>query len=74
MRSTRKRAVVALIAVAALGLAAACGTSKSSDNGGSSEPKLDNKALDSVVNPSDAEGWHPQDGPRRRLGRQLRPR
>src|SRR3954447_6664522 len=56
MRSTRKRAAVALIAVAALGLAAACGTSKSSDNGGSSEPKLDNKALDSVVNASDQKG------------------
>jgi peptide/nickel transport system substrate-binding protein len=56
MRSTRKRAAVALIAVAALGLAAACGTSKSSDSGGGSEPKLDNKALDSVVNPSDQKG------------------
>jgi len=47
---------VALIAVAALGLAAACGTSKSSDDGGGSQPKLDNKALDSVVSPSDAKG------------------
>jgi peptide/nickel transport system substrate-binding protein len=55
MRSTRKRAAVVLIAIAALGLAA-CGTSKSSDNGGGSQPKLDNKALDSVVNASDQKG------------------
>src|SRR3954449_12667193 len=56
MRSTRKRAAVALIAVAALGLAAACGTSKSSASGGGSGPKLNNTALDSVVNASDQKG------------------
>jgi len=53
MRIKRKRAVVALAVVAALGLSA-CGSDSSS--GGSSAPKLDNKALDSVASPSDAEG------------------
>ena len=54
MRIKRKRAMVALAAVAALGLSA-CG-SDSSGGGGSSAPKLDNKGLTSVVNPSDAKG------------------
>jgi peptide/nickel transport system substrate-binding protein len=54
MRIKRKRAMVALAAVAALGLSA-CGTSKSSSDGGST-PQLDNKAIDTVVNASDAKG------------------
>ncbi|MCW2762852.1 MAG: extracellular solute-binding protein family 5 [Marmoricola sp.] len=45
--------MVALVAVAALGLSA-CGSND--DGGGSAAPKLDNKGLDSVVNPSDAKG------------------
>jgi peptide/nickel transport system substrate-binding protein len=53
MRTTRKRAAVALIAAAVLGLSA-CGTSNS--KAGSSGPQLDNKAVDTVVNPSDAKG------------------
>ena len=53
MRTTRKRAAVALIAAAVLGLSA-CGTSSS--KGGSSGPKLDNKGVDSVVNPSTHKG------------------
>ena len=54
MRIKRKRVLVALTAVAALGLTA-CGGG-SSDSGGSSEPKLDNKGLTEVVSPSDAKG------------------
>ena len=54
MRIKRKRAMVALAIVAALGLSA-CGSS-SNDDGGSSGPKLSNKAVDDVVNPSDAKG------------------
>jgi peptide/nickel transport system substrate-binding protein len=54
MRSTRKRAAVALIAAAVLGLGA-CGTSSDS-NESDGAPKLDNKALDSVVSPSSAKG------------------
>ena len=54
MRTTRKRAAVALIAAAVLGLNA-CGTSSSS-KGSSSGPQLDNKAVDSVVNPSSQKG------------------
>ncbi|MET0839264.1 MAG: ABC transporter substrate-binding protein [Marmoricola sp.] len=53
MRITRKRAMVALAVVAALGLSA-CGSSSDGDN--SSGPKLSNKAVDNVVNPSDAKG------------------
>ncbi len=53
MRLMRKRAVVALAAVAALGLSA-CG---SSDSGGSSdEPKLSNSALGKVFDASDKKG------------------
>ncbi len=55
MRTMRKRAAVALIATAALGLAA-CGTSSDNKGGGSSGPKLDDKALSSVVNASDQKG------------------
>src|SRR5690242_10013897 len=55
MRTTRKRAAVALIAIAALGLVG-CGTTKSSDNGGGSGPQLDNKASTEVVNASDQKG------------------
>src|SRR3954465_11078871 len=55
MRTTRKRAAVALIAVAVLGLSAACGTSKNSSGGGSA-PKLDNKGSTEVVNASDQKG------------------
>ena len=74
MRITRKRAAVALVAVAALGLQLpAAPTSDGGDGGGSSEPKLDNKALDKVVNPSDEKGGTLKMAPRRRLGRQLRP-
>lgn len=51
MRKWRSKAVVAIAATAALGLSA-CG----SGSGGGSAPKLDNKALDSVVNASDAKG------------------
>jgi peptide/nickel transport system substrate-binding protein len=54
MRIKRKRALVALAAVAALGLSA-CGTSKDSSEGGSGS-KLDNKAVDSVVRASDEKG------------------
>jgi peptide/nickel transport system substrate-binding protein len=54
MRSTRKRAAVALIAAAVLGLGA-CGTSSDSKESDGA-PKLDNKALDSVVNPSSEKG------------------
>jgi peptide/nickel transport system substrate-binding protein len=54
MRIKRKRAMVVLAAVAALGLSA-CG-SGDSGGGGSSAPKLDNKGLDSAVNPSDTKG------------------
>ena len=58
MRTTRKRAAVALIAAAVLGLGA-CGSNSDDDKGGgddSSGPQLDNKALDSVVNESDEKG------------------
>jgi peptide/nickel transport system substrate-binding protein len=54
MRIKRKRAMVALAAVAALGLSA-CGTSKDSSDGGSG-PKLDNKAVTAVANASDQKG------------------
>ena len=57
MRTTRKRAAVALVAAAML-TASACGSSESGSksNGSESGPSLDNKALDSVVNPSDEKG------------------
>ena len=55
MRMTRKRAAVALIAAAALGLGA-CGTSKDSGGSDSSAPKMDNKGSTEVVNPSDQKG------------------
>ena len=54
MRTTRKRAAVAFVVAAVLGLSA-CGTSES-DGGGDSAPKLDNAAVDSVVNESDEKG------------------
>jgi peptide/nickel transport system substrate-binding protein len=53
MRIMRKRAWVALAIVAALGLSA-CGSS--SKDSGSSGPQLNNKAVNDVVNPSDAKG------------------
>jgi len=53
MRTTRKRAAVAIIAAVVLGLTA-CGSDNS--KGDSSDPQLDNKGVDSVVNPSDAKG------------------
>jgi peptide/nickel transport system substrate-binding protein len=57
MRSSRMKAAAALLAAAALSLAAACGGSSNSGGGGSSSaPKLNNKALDAVANPSDAKG------------------
>jgi peptide/nickel transport system substrate-binding protein len=54
MRITRKRAAVALAAVAALGLSA-CGSS-SDGGGGGGAPKLDNSAIGNIANPSDAKG------------------
>ena len=54
MRIKPKRAVVAMAAAAALVLSG-CGSDDGGD-GGSSEPKLDNKGLDSVVEPSDTKG------------------
>ncbi len=56
MRIKRKRAMVALAIVAALGLSACGSTSKDSGGGGGSEPKLSNKATDAVVDPSDSKG------------------
>ena len=57
MRITRRRSAVALVAAAVLGLSACGGGSSSSGgSGGGSAPKLDNKAVDSVVNASDTKG------------------
>ncbi len=55
MRTTRKRASVALVAAAMLA-ASACGSSAGDSKKGGSGPALDNKALDSVVAPSDQKG------------------
>ena len=55
MRTTRKRAAVAVIAAAVLGLSAACGASKDS-GGDDTAPKLDNTGVSDVANPSDAKG------------------
>ena len=56
MRTTRKRAAVALLAAAVLGLGACGSSDNEGDGGGGSGPKLDNAAVDSVVNESDAKG------------------
>ncbi|MCX6396778.1 MAG: ABC transporter substrate-binding protein [Propionibacteriales bacterium] len=54
MRFRRTSSVVAILAAGALALGAC--SSDNSPGGGASGPKLDDKALDSVVNPSDAKG------------------
>jgi peptide/nickel transport system substrate-binding protein len=57
MRIKRKRVVVALVAVAALGLVAACGGgSSSSSKGGAAAPKLSNSGVDNIANPSTHKG------------------
>ena len=58
MRVLRKRAAVALVAAAALGLSACGGGTggSSGSGGGGSAPKLDNKALTSVANASTHKG------------------
>ncbi len=55
MRTTRKRVLVAVIAAGVLGLSA-CGASNNDDGGNDTAPKLSNKGVDSVVDPSDAKG------------------
>jgi peptide/nickel transport system substrate-binding protein len=55
MRTTRKRSAVALVAAAVLALSACGGGGASKEDGGSG-PSLDNSAVDSVVNESDAKG------------------
>jgi len=55
MRISRKRAFVALVAAAALAVSG-CGSSSNNKSAGGSGPALNNKALDSVVNPSDQKG------------------
>ena len=55
MRITRKRAAVALIAVAALGLSA-CGSSDDGGGGAGSAPKMGNDGIGKIANPSDEKG------------------
>ncbi len=55
MRITRKRAAVALVAVAALGLSA-CGSGDDGGDGGEGAPKLSNSAIGNIVNESDTKG------------------
>ena len=55
MRISRKRAAVALIAVAALGLSA-CGSGDDSEGGGDDAPKLSNAAIGKIVDESDEKG------------------
>ena len=55
MRIMRKRAVVALVAAAALGLSA-CGGGGTSGNKGGSAPKLSNGAVGNIADPSTAKG------------------
>ena len=56
MRTTRKRAAVALLAAAVLGLGACGSSDDEGGGGGGGGPKLDNAAVDSVVNESDQKG------------------
>ncbi|MEI2671768.1 MAG: ABC transporter substrate-binding protein [Nocardioidaceae bacterium] len=56
MRITRTKALVAVVAVAALGVTAACGSGANKSGGSGSEPKLSNAAVGHIADPSDKAG------------------
>ncbi|HNA99137.1 MAG TPA: ABC transporter substrate-binding protein, partial [Marmoricola sp.] len=55
MRITRTKALVSLVAVASLGVTAACG-SGTNKSGSDSEPNLSNAAVGKIADPSDKKG------------------